>query len=436
MTQQHASPTNLEARRTTARSIVSKETTSLPRLVILGSGFASMSLLKRIDLRRFHTTVVSARNHFLFTPLLPSTTVGTVEFRSIIEPIRKARSGDFFYQGTCRRVDFEKRQIICSTIDPDVEFALDYDYLVIAVGAWNNTFGIPGVEQHAYFLKELTDARRIRERIIECMERADVPGIDPQERDRLLHFVVVGGGPTGVEFAAELHDLLDEDLDKSYPGMRDRVRITLFEAMDTILNTFDARLRDYTLAHFDRHGIDVRLASPVAEVGPDHLRLASGEIVPTGLVVWSTGYGPTALAASLGVATERGRLLTDEFLRLPEHPEVYAVGDCATIIGTPVPQTAQLAMQQGKYLAKQFNRMARGRDVSPFRFNNLGMLAYVGESKALAEVPKARLKLRGALTYLFWRSAYLTRLVSLKNKLLVLFDWVKTAVFGRDMSRF
>ena len=133
---------------------------------------------------------------------------------------------------------------------------------------------------------------------------------------------------------------------------------------------------------------------------------------------------------------DKGRLLTNEYLQIPSYPDIYALGDCGTIIGQSIPQTAQAAMQEGKYFGKVLKRLAKGKEVKPFDYNNLGMLAYIGDSEALAEVPKAHLRLRGALTYFFWRSAYLTRLVSLKNKVLVLFDWIKTRVFGRDMSKF
>jgi NADH:ubiquinone reductase (non-electrogenic) len=405
-------------------------------LIILGGGFAGISLLKRIDLDYYTVTVVSPRNHFLFTPLLPSTTVGTIEFRSIIEPIRSARRGVEFMQGSCKALDDTARRITCWNPESRAEFTLDYDVLIIAVGAWNNTFGIKGVAEHALFLKELTDARNIRERIISCLERASVPGISDEERNRLLHFVVVGGGPTGIEFAAELHDLLDEDLKKNYPHLVGNVRITLFEAMKNILTSFDEDLRKYTLEHFTRQDIEVRLETPVQEVRENCLVLKSGEEVPTGLVVWSTGFAPTSFVASLDYPKEKGRLLTDDYLRIPGHPELYAMGDCATIASGRLPQTAQVAMQGGKYLAKALNQRATGEEPKPFKFKNLGMLAYIGESRALADIPKANVQSGGVGTYIFWRSAYLTRLVSFKNKVLVLFDWLKTWVFGRDLSKF
>jgi NADH:ubiquinone reductase (non-electrogenic) len=411
-------------------------TRSRKHLVILGGGFAGISLLKRIDLKQYEVTIISPRNHFLFTPLLPSTTVGTIEFRSIIEPIRKARRGVQFMQGKCTSLNDKTRRITCENPESGAIFTVDYDYLVIAVGAWNNTFGVPGVSEYAFFLKELGDARNIRERVISCLERASIPGISNEERDRLLHIVIVGGGPTGVEFAAELHDLLDEDLKKSYPHLVGKVRITLFEAMKTILSTFDAELRNYTVDHFRRQGIEVRLETPVQEVCEDRLILKSGEEVPTGLIVWSTGYGPTGLVSSLPYSKEKGRLLTDEYLRIPDHPEIYAMGDCATIAGGGLPQTAQLAMQTGKYLAGALNDLAEGKQPDPFKFKNLGMLAYVGENRALADLPNVDVQSSGVGTYIFWRSAYLTRLVSFKNKVLVLFDWLKTWIFGRDLSKF
>jgi NADH dehydrogenase FAD-containing subunit len=140
--------------------------------------------------------------------------------------------------------------------------------------------------------------------------------------------------------------------------------------------------------------------------------------------------------AALSYPKEKGRLLTDDFLRIPGHPELYAMGDCATIASGSLPQTAQVAMQTGKYLAKALNKRASGQEPEPFKFRNLGMLAYIGESRALADIPKANVHSSGTATYLFWRSAYLTRLVSFKNKVLVLFDWLKTWIFGRDLSKF
>lgn len=412
------------------------------RIVILGSGFAALSLVKRIDLDFYDVDIVSPRNHFLFTPLLPSTTVGTIEFRSIIEPIRTARNNlsrrepyGKYYQAKCVRISDKENAITCETVQGREQFELKYDYLVIAVGVVNNTFGIPGVAEHALFLKELADARMIRGKIIENFERASTPGVREDERKRLLHFVVVGGGPTGVEFAAELNDFIREDLVKWYPKLVTEVQITLVEATKQILSTFDSTLSEYTMRLFQRESIDIKTNSPVGQVKEKSIVLQDGTTINCGLVVWSTGIGPNELLQTLEFPKNRAsRLLTDDYLRVNGARNIYAAGDCATPASQNIAATAQAAQQQGKYLARSLNNMARGKPVSPFSYRNLGMLAYIGSKRALADLPNVKGKGFGA--FLFWRSAYLTRLVSSKNKILVLFDWVKALTFGRDISSF
>ena len=406
-----------------------------PNLTVLGSGFAAFSLLKKLDTRLYDSVVISPRNHFLFTPLLPSTTVGTIEFRSIIEPVRTSRSMIRYYQATCTAIDARERTVRCSSPLDGSTFSVRYDKLVVAPGASVNTYGIPGVSEHALALKELSDARKIRQRIIDCLEGASVPGIPREERLRLVHFVVVGGGPTGVEFAAEMHDFLVEDLKEAFPDLIEDVKITLLEAAEHILSTFDATLSAYTIRHFRRQRIEVRTGSGVVGVEKNRVRLKDGTVIPFGLLVWSTGNGPVPLVSQVPFRKDAGsRIIVDRFLRVPEYPEIYALGDCATLEEKNLPATAQLAQQEGRYVARSLNALARGKRVEPFRERNFGMLAYIGSNRALADLTSVRA--HGYATWLFWRSVYLTKLVSAKNKILVLFDWLKTRVFGRDVSRF
>jgi NADH:ubiquinone reductase (non-electrogenic) len=405
------------------------------RLVVLGTGFASFSLIKTLDTDLYDVVIVSPRNHFLFTPLLPSTTVGTIEFRSIIEPIRTAKEHITYYHAFCADINTEKRLVHCKNALDGNQFALEFDLLVIGVGAISNTFGIPGVEEFALPLKELADARAIRQRIIENFERASTPGLPFEERKRLLHFVVVGGGPTGVEFAAELHDFLTEDLVDSYPAMIPDVDITLLEAGDAILNSFDAALSEYTIRNFQRQKISVRLHSQVAIVKEKELELKDGSHVPYGLLVWSTGNTQTPFVKSLPFEKDRAsRIITDEFFRVKGFPHIFAFGDCATIEGQALPATSQVAQQEGRYLARTLNAEAKGKQSKKFVYNHYGMLAYIGSNRALADLPQVKGK--GFSTWIFWRSAYITKLVSFKNKVLVIFDWIKAFIFGRDASRF
>lgn len=404
------------------------------RLVVLGGGFGSFRLARGVTAKRYDLTVVSPRNHFLFTPLLASTTVGTVEFRSIIEPLRFAQPGLRYFQATCTGINAERKTIRC---EPQGEEAFDlpYDILVIGVGTTTSTFGVPGVTDHAVFLKQLSDARLIRRRIVDALERASLPHTTEEERKRLLHFVIVGGGPTGVEFAAELHDFVDRDLRRAFSSIADLLQITILEAGSSLLSTFDRDLSQYTMRFFRARKIEVRTDSIVKEVRAQEVILKDGSIVPFGVLVWAAGVAPVELTAGLPFAKgKNGRILTDSFLRVLDHPDIYAIGDCALVQGSDLPMTGQVAQQQGKYLAKALNLSARGAVTRPFHFTDLGMLAYIGENRAVADLPGV--SWRGFFAWLLWRSVYITKLVGLRNKARVLFDWARTRIFGRDVSSF
>jgi NADH:ubiquinone reductase (non-electrogenic) len=246
--------------------------------------------------------------------------------------------------------------------------------------------------------------------------------------------VVVGGGPTGIEFAAELHDFLN-DAAKWYPGEVSDVRITLLEATDEILPSFDQRLQTYALKRFDREGIEVRTHSPAKQVDANRVTLESGEELHCGLIVWSTGIAPRPLIQDANLTkSDKGMLLTNDHCQAVDHPDVFALGDTAQHQDRALPATAQVAQREGKYLADRFNREAKGKELKPFQFKSQGMLAYVGGRRAIAELPGA--DVTGRKAWVFWRSVYLTKLVSVKNKLLVAVDWFVTALFGRDISRF
>lgn len=406
------------------------------KIVVLGTGFAAFRFLKKINIDLYKVTVVSPRNHFLFTPLLPSTTVGTIEFRSIIEPIRNIKN-IVFHQSYCTNVDTTNNKIECQDVDTGRQFKLDFDYLIIAVGEETNTFGIEGIKENALFLKELNDARKIRTRVIDCFENASLPDLIEEDKRNYLRFVVCGGGPTGVEFAAELHDFIEDDVKRKYKYLGDLVEIILIEARDSILASFDAKLSEYAMKVFKRQDIKLRTNSQINRVDANNIYLKDGEPLRYGLLVWATGNTSTDFVRNSGLNTDRrGKLITDGFFRVSKEnghfKNIFAIGDSASIEGNELPSTAQVAQQLGLFMAKFMNKDLKL--TTPFKFKNLGMLAYIGSHKALADTPQ--FKATGFTTFLFWRSAYLTKLVSFKNKLLVLFDWTKTLLFGRDVSNF
>jgi NADH:ubiquinone reductase (non-electrogenic) len=238
-----------------------------------------------------------------------------------------------------------------------------------------------------------------------------------------------------VEAAAEIHDLLEDELADSYPELVRYARVVLVEALERLLTTFDEALADYTQRHFSREGIEVRTSAQVRAVEAGAVVLADGERIPCGMILWAGGNAPLPFIQNLGAPLDRrGRLIVDDHLRVAVREGVYALGDCASVGEPPLPATAQVAQQQGKYLARALDRLREGRQPEPFRFNPSGMLAYIGGGQALADLPQVKWSGRGA--WLFWRSVYLTKLVSPANKIKVLFDWFKARLLGRDLSRF
>jgi NADH:ubiquinone reductase (non-electrogenic) len=416
-------------------NVASQAASDSPRLVVLGCGFGGYSLLYNLRRDRWHATLISPRNYFLFTPLLPSAVTGTVEFRSILEPARRRLRGVRVVEGLAEAVDWERRQVACRGAVGGERFSVPYDVLVIAVGAAIADYGIPGVAEHALKLASVEDARAVRRGILEQFARAEVPGLTEEQIRQRLTFAVCGGGPTGVEAAAEISDLIHEELSESYPELARYARVVLVEALGRLLTSFDEALADYTLKHFGRGGIEVRTSAKVQAVEKDRVLLQGGEILPCGMVLWAGGNAAVPFVQASGEPlSPRERLVVDPYLRLQAHPEAFALGDCAAVGEPPLPATAQVAQQQGKYLARCLDRRRRDRPVEPFRFKASGMLAYIGGGEALADLPRVKWSGRGA--WLFWRSVYLTKLVSLANKAKVLFDWLKARLFGRDLSRF
>jgi NADH:ubiquinone reductase (non-electrogenic) len=406
-----------------------------PRLLVLGCGFAGFSLLYRLNSQAWDATLLTPRNYFLFTPLLPSAVAGTVEFRSILEPARRRLRGVRVIEGAAESVDWESRRASCAGAVGGERFDLSWDLLVIAVGAMVADFGVPGVAENTLKLYTVEDARAIRRGILEQLARAEIPGLTDEQVRQRLTFVIIGGGPTGVEAAAEIHDLLDEELAQAYPDLAPHARVVVIEALPRLLTSYDEALGEYTTRFFARGGIDVRIGAKVQAIEPNAVVLQGGERIDCGLILWAAGNAPVPFVKTLGVPLDRrGRIMVDDFLRLSGREDAFALGDCAAVGEPPLPATAQVAQQQGKYLAGMLERRRLGRSVKPFRFKAQGMLAYIGRGQALADLPQVKWSGRGA--WLFWRSVYITKLVSPANKIKVLFDWLKALLFGRDLSRF
>ncbi|ORX65248.1 FAD/NAD(P)-binding domain-containing protein [Linderina pennispora] len=431
-------------------------------LVLLGTGWGSTTILKNIDTKKFNVVVVSPRNYFLFTPLLPSCTVGTTENRSIMEPIRHivGKRNVKFYEAECTDVDVTKKQLVLertpqavSSGSSNLKTKISYDYLVVGVGGTYNTFGTPGVEEYACFLKEMTDASKIKRRLKDAIENASFDNITESDRSRLLHMVVVGGGPTGVEYAGELHDFMVEDMKRWVPELASKFRITLIEALPNVLSSFDKRLSEYTKAIFEKNNIELRTSTMVKEVkdkvvvvqNPD----GTSEELPYGTLVWAAGIRARQFAHTLreklpDAQTNHRGLVIDQYLRVKGAQDIWALGDCTVTENAPL---AQVASQQGKWLSRSLNMMARDRSVTdtfcqmeeraqPFKYVSNGSLAYIGGEKAIAELPffNQHITVGGPLTSVMWKGYCLWELSSVRSSMSVATDWIRRALFGRTVS--
>ncbi|XP_057744142.1 internal alternative NAD(P)H-ubiquinone oxidoreductase A1, mitochondrial-like [Arachis stenosperma] len=436
-----------------------------PRVVVLGSGWAGCRLMKGLDTTTYDIVCVSPRNHMVFTPLLASTCVGTLEFRSVAEPIGRIQPalsrepGSYFFLANCTAIDTHNHMVQCETVTDGEEtidpwkFSISYDKLVIALGSKPSTFGIQGVKEYAIFLREVYHAQEIRRKLLLNLMLSDVPGITEEEKRRLLHCVVVGGGPTGVEFSGELSDFIMKDVQQRYAHVKDYIRVTLIEANE-ILSSFDDRLRRYATNQLTKSGVRL-VRGIVKDVKAQKIILSDGTEVPYGLLVWSTGVSPAPIIQSLDLPKEpSGRIGVDEWLRVPSVQDVFSIGDCCGFLETTgrqtLPALAQVAERQGKYLAELLNRIGKegaghansAKEIEfgdPFVYKHLGSMATIGRYKALVDLRQSKeakgLSLAGFLSFFIWRSAYITRVISWRNRFYVFINWVTTLIFGRDISR-
>lgn len=324
-----------------------------PKLVVLGSGWGSVAVLENLDPNDYDVTVVSPTNYFLFTPMLPSAAVGTLEIKSLLESIRKivARVHGHYLEGSAEDVLFSEKLVKVSSKDPRTGeqnmFYLPYDKLVVAIGSTANTHGVQGLE-YSNQLKTAGDALAVRKKIVSNLEMACLPTTSDEERKKLLSFVICGAGPTGVEIAAEIFDLLNEDLIPGFPKiLRQEISIHIIQSRSHILNTYDKTISEYAMRRFEKDSIDLLTNSRVQEIKKDEvvfkqLNKETGDYelksVPFGLCLWSTGVSQNPLAQRItktlsSVQRNRRAIETDAHLRVIGAPlgDVYAIGDCSTV---------------------------------------------------------------------------------------------------------
>jgi NADH dehydrogenase len=377
--------------------------------------------------------LLDRHNYHLFQPLLYQVATGSLEQEIVAAPLRRLfrrGSGVRFRLTEVRHVDLSARRVITDS------GPVDYDYLILAAGSVTNFFGREEFRRNAHDLKGLDDAVRLRNQLMQAFERA-AQVLDASERDRSLTFVIVGGGPTGVEFAGALAELSRQLIARDYPELAGAAaHVLLVESLPHLLSPFPAPLREYALRRLRAIGVDVQLNASVRAAANGRVILEDGREIETRTVVWAAGVSATPLAASLNVSKNRnGRIAVRPDLSLTEHSEVFVVGDMAYLEqdGAPLPQLAPVAMQAGRHAAHVILDRARGRSASPrpgqvragrpFRYRDKGSAAVIGRGSAVFRFGGVGASITGFVAWVLWLGLHLLYLVGFRNRVLALLDW-------------
>jgi NADH dehydrogenase len=395
----------------------------VPRVVVVGAGFGGIELVHGLAGQPVEVTLVDRHNFHTFQPLLYQVATAGLNAADVALVVRGLFHGQTnvrFRQATVTGVDWGS-QVVHLEDQPDLPF----DHLVLAGGATVNDFGTPGAAEHGFPLYTLEDAVALRNHVVERFEAADR---DPAELDRGgLSFVVVGGGPTGVETAGALTELFAMVFRKDYPGLDvSRARILLVEMQDHLLAPFSEPSRRHALDTLRTRGVEVRLDTRVASVSADAVTFGDGEVLPSRTLIWAAGVQAEPLASTIGVTQDRGgRIQVGADLSIPGHDGGWAIGDIAaarTATGELLPQLAPVAKQAGRHVARQIVRRAEGKPTQPFHYRDKGTMATIGRRAAVAELP-GRIRLRGGLAWVAWLGLHLVFLVGKRNRLSVLLNW-------------
>lgn len=392
-------------------------------VVILGGGFAGLACAKALRDERFRITLVDRWNHHLFQPLLYQVATAGLSMAEIAHPLRSIlarRKNVTTLLGEVIRIDLKARRVHLR------EGALDYDYLVIALGARTSHFGRPEWAHYTIGLKSLEDAMAIRRRVLMAFERAESCD-DAAEAERLLTFVVVGGGPTGVEMAGSLaelaHRVMREDFRRIQPS---RARVHLIEAGERLLSTFPEALSEYTRRRLERMGVTVHLNCSVKDLGEGFV-IAGEDRIESGVVIWGAGVEASEVARTLeGVPLDRaGRIEVRPDLSLPGHPEVFAAGDIVSLTdvnGVRVPGVSPAAMQMGWFIARVLRKHPDKVGRPAFAYRDKGSMATIGRSAAVAVL--AGMQVRGFPAWVLWLFVHLIFLMGMRNRVSVFLHWV------------
>jgi NADH dehydrogenase len=393
-------------------------------VVILGAGFGGIGALKKLRNANVRITIIDKRDYHTFQPLLYQVATDELGPTEVGFPIRELLHGHdniTFHQAAAKSIDLVKKLVVTDSVGP-----IQYDYLVLALGAMVNFFRTPGAEQHALPLYTMEDAIRLKEHILKAFEAVDKnPALLD---DGALNFCVVGGGPTGVELAGALVELLREELIEDYPNLPvDKAQVFLYDHSPHLLATFAPRLESYAQKALEERGVKVHTGTGVSKIGPASIELSTGATVKTHTTVWAAGLQANPIVSSLGVElVHGGRIPVGPDLQVKDHPGVFAIGDIAAMTdgktGQVLPGLGATALQAGRHVGESIKRLLDGKQPEPFEYFNKGMMAQVGRGAAVVELPTGG-RMTGHLAWLAWLGVHLALLNGADEKAGVFVDW-------------
>jgi len=409
------------------------------RVLILGGGFGGLYAALEFEKRRdpdFEVTLISQENFFLFTPMLHEVAASDLDLTHIVNPIRKMLRHVSFFEGDVRSVDIARRQVVVAHGFDQHTHSLEYDHIVFALGCVTNFYNIPNLAETAITMKSLADAVALRNRLIEHLEEADTE-CAANNREPLLTFVVAGGGFAGVETIGSINDFLKGAL-PYYTNLKpEMMRVVLVHPGEFVLPELGEELGRYASRKLAKRGVEIMANSKIKSVNSREVELTNGISINCATLIWTAGTVPHPLLAELPLPKERQRLKVNAAMGVEGHPGIWAVGDCAMIPdehGGYQPPTAQHASREGKVIAHNIIANSRGKDLIPFRFKTLGLLASIGRRTGVARI--LGVNFSGFVAWWLWRTIYLLKLPRVEKKLRVALDWTLDVFFSKDFVQY
>lgn len=394
-----------------------------PKVVIVGAGFGGTHAAAALADSDMDVLVVDRNNYHGFWPLLYQVATAGLEPQSVAYPVRGLlrKYGNVNFQlSEVKKVDLEAKKVLTESS------AIDYDYLILAAGSANSYFGNKALAKETLGLKDLDDASKLRNRLLESFELA-VKEEDPAKRAKLLTFVVIGGGPTGVELSGAISELIRHVLRKDYPTLDVyKARVILLEALPKILGTFRESLQKKALRTLEKMGVEVRMGVPVDTVEKGQIRLKDGSTIDANTIVWAAGVRSAEVSDTLGLKLARqSRVPIQPTLQIEGHPEVFVIGDMAYLEGfkenQAYPMVAPVAIQMGKLVGQNVLALQHNRPLKPFKYFDKGNMATIGRRNAIFDA--FGIRMTGYLAWLSWLFVHLMSLVGFRNRLVVLLNW-------------